>query len=125
MKYKKYKYLEDLFDEYIQLEDEQIEIPILIEKARKKFGQYVSSDPNPVYVQSDAENLYKVYLTHKKLEERKNEIVLKLAEVEDILKSFFTSLNGAKVSYEKKDDNDKSKLTYLFWLEDGVVKCNR
>jgi hypothetical protein len=125
MKDKKHKYLEDLLDEYIDLQDEQLEIPVLIEKAQKKFGQYVSSDTDPIYKHSDAEDLYKVYMTIKKHEERKNEISEELAEVEDLLKGFLTSLNGGKVSYEKRDDNDKSKITFLFWLEDGQVKCNR
>ncbi len=124
MKDKKHKYLEDLFDEYIQLQDEQIEMPVLIEKAQKKFDQYLSSDPNPVYKHSDAEDLYKVHTVLRKHEERKDEIGKELSEVEETIKSFLISLKGGKVSYEKKDD-DKSKITFLFWLEDDEVKCNR
>ncbi len=125
MKDKKYKYLEDLLVEYIQLQDEQIEIPLLIEKAQKKFSQYLSSEPNPDYKQSDAEDLYKVHNVINKHEERKIEIRQELAEVEDLLKVFLTSLNGGKVSYERKDDNDKSKVTFLFWVQDGQVRSNR
>ncbi|MDB5249084.1 MAG: hypothetical protein JWQ40_3478 [Segetibacter sp.] len=125
MKDKKHKYLEDLLDEYIDLQDEQIEIPALVEKAQKKFSQYVSSDTDAIYKHSDAEDLYKVYITIKKHEERKAEIHAELTEVEEVLKGFLTSLKGGKVSYEKKDDNDKSKVTFLFWLEDDQVKCNR
>ena len=125
MKDKKYKYLEDLLVEYIQLQDEQIEIPLLIEKAQKKFSQYLSTEPNPDYKQSDAEDLYKVHGVLNKLEERKNELVQELAEVEYLLKVFLATLNGGKVSYERKDDNDKSKVTFLFWLQDGQVQSNR
>ncbi|MCW3105611.1 MAG: hypothetical protein JWQ09_117 [Segetibacter sp.] len=125
MKYKKNKHLEDIFDEYIQLQDEQIEIPLLIEKAQKKFNQYISSDQNAIYKQSEADDLYKIYTTLKKHEDRKNEINEELSEVEELLKGFLASLNGGKISYEKKDDTDKSKLTFIFWLEGDQVKCNR
>ena len=124
MKEKKHKYLEDLFDEYIKLQDEEIEIPVSIEKAEKKFGQYLSSDENVVYKQSDAEDLYKAHNVLKKYEERKSELNEELKEVEELIKSFLTKLNGGKVSYEKKDD-DKAKVTVLFWLEDNQVKCDR
>lgn len=102
-----------------------MEIPLLIEKAQKKFGQNLSSDENAVYKLSEAEDLFKSFTTLKKLEDRKNEINEEFSEVEELLKEFFTSLNGGKISYEKKDDNDKSKLTFLFWLEDDKIKCNR
>ena len=106
------------------MQDEQIEIPLLIEKAQKKFSQHLSTDAEAVYKQSEAEDLYKVHNTLKKHEERKNEIGHELEEVEEAIKGFLTSLNGGKVSYERKDD-DKSKITFLFWLEEGKVKCNR
>ena len=125
MKDKKHKYLEDLLDEYIDLQDELIEIPLLIEKSQKKFGQYLSSDVDPVYQLDDAQDLYKAYLTIKKYEERKNEINDELAEVEGILKGFLTSLGEGKISYEKRDDSDKSKTTFLFWLEDDKIISNR
>ena len=125
MKEKKNKHLEDIFEEYLELQDEQIEIPLLIEKAQKKFGQLTSSEQNPVYRHSEAEDLFKAYLTLKKHEDRKAEINEELREVEETLKGFLATLRGGKVSYEKKDDNDKSKLTFLFWLEDDMVKCNR
>lgn len=124
MKEKKHKYLEDLFDEYIELQDEEIEIPVSIEKAQKKFGPYLSSDENVVYKQSDAEDLYKAHNVLKKFEERKSELNEELKEVEELIKSFLAKLNGGKVYYEKKDD-DKAKVTFLFWLEDNQVRCNR
>jgi hypothetical protein len=37
MKDKRYKYLEDVIEEYIELTDEQIEVPLLTGKAREKY----------------------------------------------------------------------------------------
>ncbi len=125
MKDKKHKYLEDLFDEYIAMTDEQIEIPVLIEKAQKKFDQHLSEKKTDTYKYSDAEDLFKHHSQIKKYEERKKEIGDELAETESMLKEFLTSLQGGKISYERKDDNDKSKSTYLFWMEGDIVKSNR
>ncbi len=125
MKDKKYKYLEDAIDDYILLSDEQIEIPVLLEKAQKKFSQNLSSEDGNIYTPAQAEYLFKYHSQVKKLEERKNELSQELSEVEGLIKEFLMSLNGGKISYEKKDDNDKSKITFLFWVEDGKVMCNR
>lgn len=125
MKEKKQKYAEDLFDEYIRLSDEQIEIPLFIEKAQKKFDQHLSPEKNITYRSVDAEDLFKFHNQIRKYEERRKEVDEELAEAENTLKEFLRSLQGGKISYEKKDDNDKSKITYLFWLEDEKVKCNR
>ncbi len=125
MKDKKFKYIEDMIDDYMQLLDEQIEIPLLIEKAHKKFNQNISAEADIIYTPVQAEYLFKYHSQLKKLEERKNEISEDLSEVESLLKDFLMSLNGGKISYEKKDDNDKSKITFLFWVEDNKVMCNR
>ena len=124
MKEKKHKHLDDLFDEYICLLDEQIEIPLLIEKAQKKFDLHLSAERPDTYKSADAQDLFKYHNQIKKYEERKKEAADELAEVENLLKEFLTSLHGGKISYEKSD-NDKSKNTYLFWLEGEQVKCNR
>jgi hypothetical protein len=125
MKVKKYKYLEDVIDDYILLSDEQIEIPVLIEKAQKKFHQNISSENDVIYTPAQAEYLFKYHSQVRKLEERKNELSEELAEVESLIREFILSLNGGKISYEKKDDTDKSKITFLFWVEDNKVMCNR
>jgi hypothetical protein len=125
MKDKKHKYLEDLFDEHIALTDEEIEIPLLIEKAQKKFDQHLSPQNDNAYKQSEAEDLFKFHNQIRKHEERKKEVGDELLEIENLIKEFLTSLKGGKISYEKKDDSDKSKNTYLFWLEGDKVKCNR
>lgn len=125
MKDKKYKYVEDMIDDYLQLLDEQIEIPLLMEKANKKFSQRLSGQNENVYSPEEAEDLFKFHSQIKKFEERKTDMNEELAEVENSLKEFLTSLKSGKISYEKKDDNDKSKMTYLFWLQDDKVMCNR
>ena len=125
MKDKKHKYLEDLIDDYILLSDEQIEIPLLIEKAQKKFNQNLLSEEGTIYTPAQAEYLFKYHSQVRKLEERRNEISEELTAVESLLKEFILSLNGGKISYEKKDDNDKSKMTFLFWVEGDKVMCNR
>jgi hypothetical protein len=125
MKDKKYKYLEDVIDDYILLSDEQIEIPLLIERAHKKFNQYLSSENDITYTPVQAEYLFKYHSQLKKIEERKKEVGEELSEVEGLLKEFLMALNGGKISYEKKNDNDKSKTTFLFWVEDNKVMCNR
>ncbi|MEJ7678282.1 MAG: hypothetical protein WKG06_10560 [Segetibacter sp.] len=59
-----------MFDEYICLSDEQIEIPLFIEKAQKKFDQHLSQDKNIIYKLADAEDLFKFHNQIKKYEER-------------------------------------------------------
>lgn len=125
MKDKKHKHIKDILEDYIDLQDELIELPLLIEKAQKKFGQWLLPGENAVYAEDEAEGLFKAYTTIKKLEDRRTEIHEELRETEEILSGFLITLKDGKVSYERKDNNDKSKHTFLFWLEDGIVKCNR
>jgi hypothetical protein len=51
--------------------------------------------------------------------------VAELGDAEFTLREFLSFIEGNQLAYEKKDDVEKQKITYLFWLEDGVVKCNR
>lgn len=125
MKEKKHKYIEDLLDQYFQLSDEQIEIPLLIERAKKKFDQHLSPQKDTTYIHSEAGNLFKFHIQVKKYEERKKEVGDELSEVENLIKDFLLTLQGGKISYKKKDDNNKSKNIYLFWMEGDKVKCNR
>lgn len=125
MKDKKYKDVEDVIDDYIQLLDEQIEIPLLIEKSQKKFNQNLSTENGIIYTPVQAEYLFKYHCQLRKFEERKNEVNEELSEVENVLREFLLSLNGGKISFERKDDTDKSKITFLFWVEDNKVMCNR
>ena len=126
MKIKKFKHIEDVIDVYIALLDQQIEIPVLIEKANEKYNQHVNGDNNSnVYKPGETEDLFRIFLQVKKYEERKAQLDTEIAEAENTLKDFLTFLKGGKIAYEKKDDNSKSKITFLFWLEDGKVMCNR
>ena len=125
MKTKKLKHIEDLIDEYIDLLDEQNDIPRLMEKANEKYDQHLSEHNAYVYKAGETDDLFKIFIQIKKHEERKVELNDKIAEVESALKDFLSFLKGGKIAYEKKNDTDKSKTTFLFWLEDGKVMCNR
>lgn len=114
-----------MLDEYLLLQDEQIEIPVLIERAQKKFDQHLSPEKDNTYKQVEAENLFKFYTQIRKYEERKKEVDDELIEVENSIKHVLLALQGGKISYDKKDDNNKSKNIYLFWVEGDKVKCNR
>ncbi|MEJ7820997.1 MAG: hypothetical protein WKF85_01680 [Chitinophagaceae bacterium] len=124
MKDKKYKNVEDIIENYLILEDEEIEIPLLITKAKEKFESLKLVQGEGILKPSEAEDAFKVFMQLKKHKDRKIELRAELAEAENLLKEFLRFVNENKISYEKKDDN-KNKITYLFWLEDGKVKCNR
>jgi signal transduction histidine kinase len=124
MKDKRYKYVEDVIEDYIELTEEQIQIPLLIEKAREKYEALDLKERGSIIPQDDAEDAFKIFMQLKKYEERKEEVTGELAEVEAILKEFISFLKGNKILYEKKDDN-KNKLTFLFWVEEDQLKCNR
>ncbi len=125
MKLKKHVLFKDVIDGYICLLDEQIELPILIQKANEKFNQHLSDDTSTAYKPGEAEDMFKNFMQVKKHEERKTELDDELADTEKTLKEFLSLLKGGKVTYEKKDDNSKSKVTYLFWLEGDKIMSNR
>ncbi len=125
MKAKKFKHIEDVIDVYINLLDEQIEIPILLEKANEKYSQHVTDNNSYVYKPGETEDLFKIFMQIKKHEERKEQLANEIGETEGTLKDFLAFLKGGKIAYEKKDDNSKAKSTFLFWLEDDKVMCNR
>lgn len=125
MKEKKYKYVEDVIEDYLQLTDEQIEIPLIIAQAREKQISLMDDVSGNVLKKGDAEDVFKVFMQVKKSEERKAEIEMELKDLEDLLKEFLYFINGNKLGYERKDELEKQKVTYLFWLEEGVIKCNR
>ena len=122
---KKYKYIEDVVEDYIRLQDEKIELPLSIEKFKKKQDILLSEIEEAVIDTDDAEDLFKAHSQIKKTEERMQEANEELKEVEEILKGFLASIPGHQLSYERKDDLEKMKITHLFWLEDGVIKSNR
>ncbi|MDQ2720987.1 MAG: hypothetical protein M3Z26_14670 [Bacteroidota bacterium] len=122
---KKFKHIEDVLDDYISLLDEEKELPILIQKVHDKLKQHLSDDSTIPYKPKETEDMFRIFIQIKKYEERKTELGDEKIEVENILKEFISLLNGSKISYEKKDDNDKSKSTFLFWLQDGNITSNR
>lgn len=124
MKDKKYKYLDDVIEEYISLSDELIEVPLQVSKTREKYDTFLKDHGTEALKNDDTQHAFKIYTQLKKYEESKVELEEELREVEGVLKDFLRSLNGSKISYEKKDDN-KSKITFLFWLEGEDLKSNR
>ena len=124
MKDKKYKHIEDLIEDYLQLTEEQIEISILVSKAKEKQELFLSENQNATIKTSDAQEGFKLFSQLRKVEDRNKELEAEIAEVETVLKEFMQPLTGSRISYEKKDDN-KNKLTFLFWAEEGELKSNR
>ncbi len=125
MKEKTYKKAEDLVADYLRLTDERIEIPLALTAAKEKQISLLDGLNGNVVKKGDAEGLFKVYMQIRKFEERHLEIVAELAEVEFTLREFLSFIEGNMLAYEKKDDIEKQKITYQFWLDEGVVKCNR
>jgi hypothetical protein len=122
---KRYKYVEELIEDYMRLTDEQIELPLLLAKAEEKHISLQSDWNGTVIKKGEVEDAYKVFLQIRKLEERRIAVQAEYAEVELLFRQFLTFLNDHQLSYEKKDDTEKTKITYLFWLEGGHIKCNR
>jgi hypothetical protein len=125
MKERNYKHIDGLLGEYISLLDEQIEIPFLLEKTTEKFKQHINDHNSAVYKPREKNEMFKIFTQIKKHEERRFEIETEIAEVEAYLKRFLSFLKGGKIAYEKKDDTDKSKITFLFWVENDKLMTNR
>lgn len=109
----------------IPLNNEQIEIPLLLTNADEKFISLQSNWNGNAIKKNVVDNAFKIFTQVKKLKERSVELQSELTEVEQTLKEFLSFINGHQIAYEKKDDVEKLKITYLFWLEDGEIKCNR
>ena len=123
MKDKKYKYLEDLVEDYLRLSDEKVDIPSQITRLQEKYEAFLEQHETEL-IADEAQPAFKLFYQLKKYEEYKSEVEQELAEVEKIFIDFLNSLNGMKISYEKKDDN-KSRMTYLFWVEGEELKWSR
>ncbi len=125
MKEKTYKKIDDVVEDYLRLTDERIEIPLALAAAKEKQITFLDGVNGNVIKKGDADALFKLYIQNRKAEERQLEIVAELGDAEFTLREFLSFIEGNQLAYEKKDDVEKQKITYLFWLEDGVVKCNR
>jgi len=125
MKEKSYKKIEDVVEDYLRLTDERIEIPLAISAAKEKQISLLDGLNGNVLKKGEAENLFKVYMQIRKSEERQLEILGELSEVEFTLREFLSFVEGNQLAYEKRDEVEKQKITYQFWLENGVIKCNR
>src|SRR5688572_7717525 len=125
MKVKKNKHIDNVLEEYTTLLDEQAEVLTLIEKANEKYNQHVTDNNSYVYKPGETDDLFKIFMQRKKYEQRKAQLDTEIAEAESALKDFLGFLKGGKIAYTKKDDKSKSKITFLFWLEDDKVMSNR
>ncbi len=125
MKEKTYKKVEDVIEDYLRLTDEKIEIPLALAAAKEKQISLLDGVNGNVIKKSDADGLFKLYMQNRKAVERQLEIMTELGNAEFTLREFLSFIEGNQLAYEKKDDVEKQKITYLFWLENGVVKCNR
>src|SRR6476660_8126915 len=104
MKDRKYKYIEDVIEDYLSLHDEQIEIPLQLSKVNKKYEALINAQDGEVIKKGDLEDVFKVFLQSKKLEERQAEIKSEFVEIENYLKQFLSFIGGKQIAYEKWDD---------------------
>lgn len=121
------KHIQNVIDEYLKLLDEQIEIPLLINKNQEKYEslmQKVHEDNSDTLKPGEAKHLFETFSQNNKYHERKAELSTEVSETEKMLKKFLTYVKGHKIAYEKKGAKDK-KITYLLWLKDGKIECNR
>lgn len=121
----KFKNVNQLIEEYISILDEQIEIPLAIDKIKEKYKEHLSEHNTAVYKTKETNELFKIFNQIKKHEERQAEIISEFSETESHLKKFLSFINGGKIAYEKRDDDDKSKITFLFWVENDTIMSNR
>ena len=125
MKEKRYKYVEDIIEDYLYLIEERAEHPLTIRKMKDKYASLKEEYGDKVLDKEEAEDFFKLFNQEKKVEERATEVDSELAEIEDLLKQFLRYLEGQQFTYERKDEVEKSKITHSFWLENGQIKSNR
>lgn len=123
---KKYKHINEAIEEYLRLSDEELELPLSIKKAIEKYNLHKEEHNTSTYDPRETDKMFKIFTNLRKYEERKAEVAEEFAEVEKALHDFLSFLKGGKISYETKSSNSRDKkITYLFWLQDDKVQCNR
>lgn len=121
---KKYKHIEDIIEDYLELQDEFAEIPLQHDKIQEKLSRLNEERGSDNVKADDAQDYYKIFAQQHKVEERQRELIEELEEVEILLKGFLKFINGT-VEYARKEENEKGKVTYLFRLEEDQIKTNR
>lgn len=119
------KYLEDMIDDYLQLVDEDVELPSLINRLKEKQIMLLDDITGGIVKKGDAQELFKVYTQIRKCEERKIELQKELKEIESTFIEFLSYIGGNQLLYERKDEGGKQKTTYKFWLKDGIIQCDK
>ena len=122
---KRYKYVEDLIEDYLYLTDERTELALSLKKTKDKFLALKEENQGTTLDKEDSEDFFKLFNQEKKAEERQSELETEFIEVGNLLKEFLGYVDGRQITYEKKDDVEKAKMTHLFWLENGEIKSGR
>lgn len=122
---KRHKYAEDLLEDYLSLIEEATEINALIKETKENERTLMNEQKDNVLKKRELEDFYRVFNLAKKYEERKSEIQEEIWELETTIKQFLHFTEGRKISLERKDDADKAKHTYVFWLENEQIICNK
>ncbi len=125
MKDKKYKHIDDLIEDYLDLTKELDGISPLLAKEGDGYKILLDESGDDTYKKGELDDIFKQYIQIKKLEEKKKEVIDDLEEVKIILKDFLSSLQGHQISYERKENGEKSKTTYIFWEENGEIKTKQ
>ena len=126
MKEKKFKHVNEVIEDYLRLSDEKLEIPVSVRKAQEKYNLHKEEQNSSTYDPAETNKMFRIFTDLKKHEQRTSEITAELAAAEQKLHDFLKFLKGGKISYEHKGATPKSKkITYLFWLENDKVQCNR
>ncbi len=124
MKDRRYKNIEDLIEDYLQLLDEQTELPVLLAKCEEKYNAFLQDNAQEIIKTNDAQEGFKIFGQIKKNKDRYQELQSEIVEMEGYLKEFLFTISGKQLSFEKKDDN-KTKVTILFWIQDGQLQSKK
>lgn len=125
MNTKKYKHIEAVIEDYLQLQNERLEIPLLLDKVQEKLLRIKGSkSESESYSQDDAQDLFKIFNQQQKYLEQQQEVDVEFKEVELIFKTFLAFIEG-EIEFFRKEDQDKNKVTYKFWLEENHIRSNR
>jgi hypothetical protein len=122
---KKYKRIEDVIVEFLDVQEESHELPGLMEEVERKMQQRISSKSEfDHYDIDEAQDLFKLSTQHQKLLDTQRELDMRFTELRQLLVAFLKCING-KLEYSRKEGEEKVRITYLFWVENNELHSNR
>lgn len=124
MKDRRYKNVEDLIEDYQQLLDEQTEIPLSMSRLEEKYNASLLDNSGDTMKTGEAQYGYKILRQIKRFGDRVQKLQSEINEIERYFKGLLISIAGKQLSFEKKEDS-KTKVTYLFWVQDGQLQSKR